>query len=449
MTRILSAGQPTDVLVKGLVDVPGGRPTGPSGRRVLASVAVGFACLVVAWLLALAFGTGMTNALVLSGISGGSAVAAGAVGAVVLHRYRTRSIGIQLGTVALTGVAAVAAGTFAASRDMFLTSASARDMVVILFAAGTVGMLVSFNLARHLVESTRVLTEQASALEEIPHRVSRSTSGVAGVAPLDSVPKVRTRELDELRRRLDEVARQLADSESKRRALEASRRELVAWVSHDLRTPLAGLRSMAEALVDGIAGDPETTSRYHVTMLRQVDELSRLVDDLFELSRIQAGVLDLVVEPACLDDLLSDAVAMAMPIAKAKGVTIDGIVERPVGTVELATPEFLRVLRNLLDNAIRHTPPAGTVTVAAGRSDGRAFVSVSDACGGIPPDEIDRVFEMAFRGDTARSHTDGDGAGLGLAIAQGLIAAQNGAIDVCNEGEGCRFTVTVPLLQGA
>jgi signal transduction histidine kinase len=241
------------------------------------------------------------------------------------------------------------------------------------------------------------------------------------------------------------------------RALESSRRELVAWVSHDLRTPIAGIRAMVEALDDGVIADPGEVRQYHLRLVTEADRLARLVDDLFELSRIEANALALTLERVPLGEVVSDAVASAAVMADAKGVRLVGRMEgdRTAGSganpgpgslaVAGSAPELTRVVRNLLDNAIRHTPPGGVVEVAVGRYDGRAEVSVRDGCGGIPAEDLDRVFDLAYRGDAARTPAATGGAGLGLAIARGFVEAHRGDIAVRNEPGGCRFVVHLPL----
>jgi signal transduction histidine kinase len=205
-----------------------------------------------------------------------------------------------------------------------------------------------------------------------------------------------------------------------------------------------------EALEDGVVDDPETVARYHRTMRQEADRLAGLVDDLFELSRIEAGALGLDLERVPLDELVSEALAGASIAAGAKGINLRGAVGEPSPVVELSTPEMGRVVRNLLDNAIRHTPSGGTVRIEAGvePESGLAVVSIVDACGGIPEHDLDHVFDLAYRGDAARTPGDG-GAGLGLAVAKGLVEAHRGEISVRNEGDGCRFTVRLPLSGGA
>ena len=179
-------------------------------------------------------------------------------------------------------------------------------------------------------------------------------------------------------------------------AFEASRRELVAWVSHDLRTPLAGLRAMAEALEDGVVVDPATVTTYHSQIRIETDRLSAMIDDLFELARIHAGALRLSRRLVGLDDLIAEALASTEPLARAKGVRLRGSSVRGL-PVLVDADEFGRALRNLVTNAIRHTPSEGMVEVQGDLYRGMACVSVVDACGGIPPEALPRVFDVAFR----------------------------------------------------
>jgi len=235
-----------------------------------------------------------------------------------------------------------------------------------------------------------------------------------------------------------------AEARARERRLEASRRELIAWVSHDLRTPLAGMRAMAEALEDGVVGEPETVAEYHRRIRTETDRMSRLVDDLFELSRINAGALKLSLAAVSLGDIVSDAVASAAPVAAASGVRLVAD-ETAWPTIKGSEPELSRVVANLLRNAIRHTPSDGTVLVTGGRDADGGWFAVSDACGGIPEPDLPRVFDVAFRGQSARTpKSDGGGGGLGLAIVRGLVEAHRGRVAVTNAGPGCRFEVHLP-----
>ena len=173
------------------------------------------------------------------------------------------------------------------------------------------------------------------------------------------------------------MSNRLAESQLKTEEIERNRRELVAWVSHDLRTPLAGIRAMIEALEDGVVSDAPTVSRYHATIRLEADRLAGLVDDLFELSQIQSGTLSLALAPVALDEVLADAIEGAGVAARAKGVDLRCEVGDPSPVVEVATPEMIRVVRNLLDNAIRHTQSPRPVTLTAGVDEDGTGVEVS------------------------------------------------------------------------
>jgi signal transduction histidine kinase len=317
---------------------------------------------------------------------------------------------------------------------MFISTHDLAALVVVLFAASTVGLAIAFLLGRRVGEASRNLSVAAR--------------GVAEGEPSRFAGESEPRELASLARELDQMRVKLEETRARERAMDSSRRELVAWVSHDLRTPLAGIRAMAEALEDGVVADRDTVRRYYRNLRQETDRLAHLVDDLFELSRINAGALSLNFTPVSLADLVSDALAGASALAEIKGVKLEGEVSgSPV--VEASVSEFSRVLHNLLENAIRHTPSKGSVSLQAGLADGHAVVTVSDECGGIPETDLDRVFDLAFRGKAARTPDSNGGAGLGLAIARGIVEAHNGGIEVQNLAPGCRFTVRLPLTQPA
>ena len=238
------------------------------------------------------------------------------------------------------------------------------------------------------------------------------------------------------------------EARDRERAAEASRRELVAWISHDLRTPLAGIRAMAEALADGVVSSPTEVSGYANRIGGETRRLSGMVDDLFELSRITAGALQLTMSQVALREVVSDVLAAQAPVAQRKHVRV--LADAPFAPVVLGSdPELARVVRNLVSNAIRHTPPDGTVAVQLGVEGPDAVLAVDDGCGGIPDTELGRVFDVAFRGSAARTPAptgeEQVGGGLGLAIAKGLVEAHKGRINAHNHGPGCRFEVRLPL----
>ena len=262
-------------------------------------------------------------------------------------------------------------------------------------------------------------------------QAARTLSADAYEPPAAPLPK----ELDAVAAEMASADGRLRESRGREIALEDSRRELVAWVSHDLRSPLAGVRAMAEALEDGVVTSPEDQARYYTSIRREADRLAIMVDDLFELSRIHAKALRLVIAQVGPADLVSELLASADPIARAKGVRLVGSAE-PGPAVAVDARELSRALYNLIANAIRHTPSDGTVRITASVARDHACFTVADACGGIPEADLPRVFDVAFRGVAARTPTADGGAGLGLAIARGIVEAHAGEINVRNTGSG-------------
>ncbi|TWV55877.1 HAMP domain-containing histidine kinase [Streptomyces misionensis] len=366
----------------------------------------------------------MRDALFIALYAFAGAAATGLAGACALRLTRRRSLTASLAVVAAVGVVAMLAGTLAVAWAMFLSPHDLSVVTTVVAMAAVVSLATALLLGRWVVARSRELADAARAFGD----------GGAFAAP--GAPA--TAELEDLGRELAATSARLAESRERERTLEASRRELVAWISHDLRTPLAGLRAMAEALEDGVATDP---GRYLRQIRAEVERLDGMVGDLFELSRIHAGTLPLNLSRVSLYDLVGDALAGAGPLAREHGVRLVGERVAPV-PVEVDGREMSRVLGNLLVNAIRRTPADGTVAVAAERTADGVVVSVSDGCGGIPDEDLPRVFDTGWRGTDAR--TPPAGAGLGLAIVRGIVEAHRGRAAVHNIPGGCRFEVTLP-----
>ena len=391
----------------------------------------------------------MTDLLLIVLIAGGCAGGVGAVGLLALRLLRGRSVRLKLFTVAITIVLAMAAGVLGTAQAMFL---SRHDFVVMLgvcVAAGFVAIGMAILLAHSVTADSRALQSAMRALGQDEYEPKEQVDGSEpqprAVHPRVIHPRralgLDTAELDTLNRELAAAGVRLNESRERERALERSRRELVAWVSHDLRTPLAGLRAMAEALEDGVATQP---ALYHTRMRQSVDRLTGMVDDLFELSRIHAGALRLTLERISLAELVDEAMVGADPLAKASGVRLSADVTTALA-VRVDVRELSRALTNLVANAIRHTPSEGSVRVEAADHGSHAVLAITDACGGIPDDDIDRVFEVAWRGTAARTPEPQVGAGLGLAIVRGIVEAHAGEVDVRNVVGGCRFEVRLPV----
>jgi len=216
-----------------------------------------------------------------------------------------------------------------------------------------------------------------------------------------------------------------------------ARRELVSWASHDLRTPLASLRALVEAAEDGLLEPRE----YLPSLREQAETLSVLVDDLFELAQIDAGVLTLELRVTRLADVVSSTIRLLGPEAATRRVELVADVEAET-TVAIAPEKIERVLANLIANALRHTPADGSVAVRVEELPRNVHVHVEDSGSGLPGDAPARMFDRFWRADRARS---GSGAGLGLAIARGLVEAHGGRVWAENRPQGgARVSFSLP-----
>jgi signal transduction histidine kinase len=363
----------------------------------------------------------------------GAAMLTTAMGVLGQRLLAQRSIGVQVALVSLITVITALAAVSVISYCML--PAGDRDVMLELMGiAGFAGLAVALVIGRSVTRAARKLL---MAVREV------GDSGIY-TPPAVALPT----ELAGLSNGIAEVHDRLGRARAREQALEASRRELVAWVSHDLRTPLAGLRAMAEALEDQVVTDPREVSRYHTQIRVETDRLSAMIDDLFQLSKIHAGTLRLSPRLVDLEDLLAEVAASAEPVARAKRVRLTGAAA-PGMAVLIDPGEFGRAVRNLMTNAIRHTPSDGVIEILGTIKGGLACVSVADECGGIPLGDLPRVFDVAFRGESARTPDPSGGAGLGLSIARGIVEAHQGQIGVRNTGPGCQFTISLPLARPA
>ncbi|WP_088290073.1 sensor histidine kinase KdpD [Kineosporia sp. A_224] len=370
--------------------------------------------------------------------------AVGVVGLLVVRLAPRRSVRSTLVATAVVGVASLVAGVWGAARAMFISTHDLGVVVRVSLVAGVVALAVA-------VVAGRVVVRDVVAVRRLARRTADGGR--------DDGDTPHLLELAEIHAELVSAGDRFAAARARERALEDSRRELVAWVSHDLRTPLAGVRAMAEALEDGLAADP---ARYHRQILQEVDRLGGLVDDLFELSRLQAGAVLLDLAPLDLAALVRDVTGAAAAGAAARGVTVapvahpgphQGIQVRGDGRA------LARVVGNLVANAVRYSAP-GSVVRADVRVDVRvnvrvdprgaddapvAVVGVEDGCGGIAAADVERLFEPGWRASTARTPGADGGGGLGLAIARGVARAHGGDVTVGDVPGGCRFELRVPV----
>lgn len=401
-----------------------------SARRMALGVAA--AGVLGAYVVArgAAMGTGDVVAMLAWAL--GTAACGGLLMAWAVGRARGASVIVQLALLAGGTAAIVSVGAWLGARAMFYSSHDLSTLAVLLLAGGTAGAVVAILAGERLARTT-------DQLVEVAREIGEGVTATHSFGPANA-------ELARLGRELELASQRLEEARMRERLVEQSRRELVAWVSHDLRTPLAGLRAVSEALEDGVVDDPATVARYHRVMRNEVEQLARLIDDLFELSRAQAGAVRLELERLSLTDLVSDAIAGLAPVAASKGVRLEGRIGASDTDLTGSAPELTRALRNIVENAVRHTPSDGTVIVEVGRQGTDAYVSVADGGGGVPEELQHRIFDAGFRGDPARS--PGGGAGLGLAIARSFVESHRGRITVRNEDGGACFTMWLPVDPG-
>ena len=392
-------------------------------------LALGLALLVFVWVMRPPSGELQAMALFLS-ITALISVVAG-YGA---YRLGWLSRSPRLSWTLLAGYGLATVLTFLnvgySARRMF---ASEHDLLlagVLLVFAGGIAMSLGYFVAT-------ALTDRISA-------VCRGAEAIAEGDLAARVTVVGKDEVSHLAATFNQMAERLQEADRRQRELDTLRRDLIAWVGHDLRTPLASTRVIVEALADGVIDDPETAQRYLRTAQRDIQSLTLLIDDLFDLAQMDAGGLKLDRQPTSMAGLVADTVDSFTALAQQRGVILSGSAESGVDPVLVDARQIGRVLANLVGNALRHTPAGGAVTVHARSLAGRVQVEVADTGDGIPVEDIARVFERFYRGEKSRSRATG-GSGLGLAIAKAIVEAHGGQITVeSRPGEGARFSFFLP-----
>jgi signal transduction histidine kinase len=369
----------------------------------------------------------MNDQLLIAEITAACTGGVGIVGLGLVRLLRRAPLRLSIQASGVIPVLAIMAGLLASAYEMFISRQDLRFVVMICVIGGLIAFGFSWLLGRQVEAGSAALRQAA-----------RSLGDEEGEFPVPERPLAT--EFAAVSRELADTSEKLSRSRERERALEQSRRQLVAWVSHDLRTPLARLRAMAEALEDGLAADPP---RYHKQIRAEADRLAAMVDDLFELSRIESGALHLALDWIAVEDLVSDVLASTEALARERGVRLSGSAAGRL-TVRADPRELSRALTNLLANAIRHTPPGGLVQVAVRPEHDAALLAVADGCGGIPEADLPHVFDLAWRGTPARSPGPDSGAGLGLAIVRGVVEAHRGDVQVRNTRVGCCFEMRLP-----
>lgn len=312
---------------------------------------------------------------------------------------------------------------FASINDIALTG------ILLFFGAG-IFMSFGYILSETLSGRINMISQAARELSQgnLSERVS--VTGNDEIAMLGSS--------------FNDMARQLEELDIRQKELRNMRNDLLVWVGHDLRTPLTSIRAILEALADRIIEDPEMVQRYLDMAQKEVRYLSRLIDDLFDLSQMDAGGMPVVRDHIPLADLISDTLESFTELAYQQGVLLEGSVSPDIDLVYIDAQLIGRVLNNLTSNAIRYTPPGGTVNINAVRENGKVKVTVSDNGDGIKAEDLPHIFDRFFRGEKSRNRTTG-GSGLGLAISRGIIEAHGESISVESVvGQGTSMIFTIP-----
>lgn len=373
-------------------------------------------------------------------VSGALTITAALLAMRAVERAHILSLRHRALVLAAIGPAVTVVNIFVVAQLMFVSTGHDLQLLVALIVfGGFVGVLVASWSA---AATNQRVDEIAGAL----HRLARESGG--------GVPALTTRgdEIDHLAGTVDVLAQRLAAAERERAALDAERRDLTGAISHDLRTPLASIRAMIEALNDGVVPAGDEVERYHVAIGRETERLSRMVDDLLELARIDSGALGLNRQPIAVHEIAAEVVDGMQPLARSAGIRLQLDAPRPLPAIPLDGARIERAIANLVRNAIEHSPAGGSIVVSAGQADDCAYVTVADDGPGIAPGDLPHIWTRFHRGDRARSRgaSGSAGAGMGLAIVRGFVEAHGGSVDVQSRpGEGAAFTIRLPVARGS
>jgi signal transduction histidine kinase len=311
---------------------------------------------------------------------------------------------------------------FSSQHDLLLAT-------VLLLFAGSIAIAIGFFLSI-------ALTDKIRNIDQAAQKVAQGDFDVR-------IPVEGSDEISGLARSFNKMAEQLQDNSEKQKELDLLRRDLIAWIGHDLQTPLASIRAIIEALADEIVEDPATIHRYLNTAQKDVRSLSILIDDLFEMAQLDAGGITIHKELNSLSDLVSDTIESYSTMARNQGIHLEGEISPEIDYIYMDAPRISRVFNNLVSNALRYTPPEGLIKISIEHRIEYAYIEVSNSGDMIPPEDIPYIFDRFFRGEKSRSRATG-GSGLGLAISKGFVEAHGGKIGVESNPEITRFYFTLP-----
>lgn len=353
-------------------------------------------------------------------------------------RLADRAVGLSIQVKAFLG-AAIGSGVallnvFIVAQLMFVSTGHDLKLLLALITFSAV-VTVFFSL---WVAST------------IAGRVELVTRGIRSLAAGDYAVRVDVvggDEVTQLASDVNRLAERLRAAEEQRQALDRERRELTAAISHDLRTPLSSVRAMVEALDDRVVDEPAEVERYYRTIRREIDRLSRMITDLFELAQMDAGELELDRQPVALQEVAAEVVDAMEAQARQAGVSLDLSVDGRPQELSLEGARIERVAANLVRNALEHTPAGGNIEVSVFAENGYVALRVSDSGEGIDASDLSRIWDRFYRAEKSRRRgpNSSDGAGLGLAIVRGIVELHGGTVEAAsNPGRGATFTVRLP-----
>jgi two-component system sensor histidine kinase SaeS len=355
-----------------------------------------------------------------------------AISVLVWLAYSQRQVGLrfQLTVAYLTGAVITFINILITANLMFLNPHDLNILLLLILFSGAIVIFFALFLSKQL-----------------GHPVAELTRGAAELANGNFTARVKpggSAELARLATAFNQMAGQLENAFAVQQEMEQSRKELVAAISHDLRTPLASLRLMTEAVSDGVA-DERQSAIFLERMRGEVQYMTSLIEDLFEISSLDAGSLKPKLERGTLADLISDTLESLQSQAHQKGQTLQGEIQGELPEIAFDSHQIQRVLNNLVGNAIRYTPPGGSIRLLAQPEADRVVVRVEDNGEGISAADQAKIFEPFYRGERSRGREHG-GTGLGLAIAQRLVEAHQGRIWVqSREGQGSTFIFELPV----
>jgi two-component system sensor histidine kinase BaeS len=406
-----------------------------AGRAALAFIGALAVALLLAQILLAPTRGDMVELAEYLALSGVATVAASVLLTRLLERHARLTLLGRFVLVTAVAAAVLLANIVVLARLMFISTD--HDLQVLLSAA-IFGAIVSIGFA--VWASYGPLAQ----LAEVNRSIRELAAGRVGAlieAPGDD-------EIALLARDVDVLSRRLAEAEAERASLDAERRELTAAISHDLRTPLSTISAMVDAIADGVVREPVDTKRYLATIRRDIGRLNRMIDDLFDLAQVDAGVMKLERRPVALDEVVGEVVAAMRARAQRAGVSLSFSIKREPPAAMLDGDRLERAVANLLRNALEHTPSGGEIHVTLDSSGGQAVVDVSDSGEGIAAQDLPHIWTRFYRAERSRARADAnsDGVGLGLAITKAIVELHGGRVEVrSTPGKGTDFEVLLPL----